>query len=82
MQLLLEDRFLAIDDISRVRCPVLVLAGDQDRIVPLTQSRRLYEAATATKELVILEGVGHNDIELLTGDEMLSAIERFVGRLS
>ena len=82
VQLLLRDRYTAIDDIERVHSPVLVIAGDQDRIIPLTQSRRVYEAATATKELVILAGAGHNDMELLAGDEMLAAIGRFVDRLA
>ena len=81
VRLLLQDRFDAIDDIKRVTCPVLVLAGDRDRIIPLGQSRRLYDAATSPKELVILAGADHNDFELLAGDEMLGAISRFLGQL-
>ena len=81
VRFLLQDRFAAIDDIPRVTCPVLVLAGDRDRIIPLNQSRRLYEAVTSAKELVILAGADHNDVELLAGDEMLAAISRFLGRL-
>ena len=82
VRFLLQDRFAAIGDIQRVTCPVLVLAGDQDRIIPLGLSRRLYEAATSTKELVILAGADHNDIEFLAGDEMLAAIRRFLGQLA
>ena len=81
IRLFLQDRFAAIDDIQHVTCPVLVLAGDRDRIIPLGQSRRVYDAVTSTKELVILAGADHNDFELLAGDEMLAAITRFLGRL-
>ena len=82
VRLLLQDRFAAIDDIHHVTCPLLVLAGDRDRTIPLGLSRRLYEAATAQKELVILPGADHNDIELLAGDKMLAAIRRFLGQLA
>ncbi len=80
VQLLLRDRFAAIDDIRRVDCPVLVIVGDRDRVVPLDQSRRLYDAIRPPKELVILEG-DHNDVDLLAGDEMIAAIVRFLGQL-
>lgn len=79
VQLLLRDRFSAIDDIRGVDCPVLVIAGDRDRVVPLDESRRLYDAVRSPKELVILEG-DHNDLELLAGDMMVAAIMRFLGR--
>ncbi len=82
VQLLLQDRFMAIDDIQRVHCPMLVLAGDQDRVIPLGQSRRVYDAAPSAKELIILAGADHNDIELLAGDEMMDAIRQFLGQLS
>ena len=82
VRLFLQDRFVAIDDISRVTCPVLVLAGDRDRIIPVGLSRRLYDAVTSTKELVILAGADHNDYDLLAGEEMLAAIRRFLGQLA
>ncbi len=80
VRLLLQDRFVAIDDIRRVSCPVLVIAGDRDSVVPLDESRRLYDATSSPKELVILQG-DHNDIELLAGDDMIAAIMRFLGQL-
>ena len=81
VRLLLQDRFDAFRDVPRVTCPVLVLAGDQDRIIPVSQSRRVYDAATSTKELVIVAGADHNDFSLLAGEEMLGAIRQFVDRL-
>ena len=81
VRFLLQDRYSAMEDITRVSCPVLVLAGDRDRIVPLGLSRRVFEAATSTKELVILPGSDHNDFELLAGDQMVVAITQFLGRL-
>src|SRR5262249_54941293 len=54
VRLLLRDRFSAIDQIRRIRVPLLVIAGGRDRIVPIDNTRRLYEAAIAPKTLLIL----------------------------
>ena len=78
VRLLLRDRFRAIDQIQRTRAPLLVIAGGRDRIVPIEYSRRLYDAATAPKTLLVLPGADHNDEELLEGDEMIQAIVRFL----
>ena len=75
---LLKDRFAADEQIKRVRCPVLVLAGDRDQIVPLELSRRLYEAVSGPKELVIIPDADHNDLALVTGDTLRDAVVRFL----
>jgi fermentation-respiration switch protein FrsA (DUF1100 family) len=78
---LLRDRFASIDRIAHVRCPLLVIAGSRDSIVPIEQSRRLYDAASSRKALEIVEGADHNDPELLAGEQMIRAIGRFLERV-
>ncbi|OFV90940.1 MAG: hypothetical protein A3G76_16355 [Acidobacteria bacterium RIFCSPLOWO2_12_FULL_65_11] len=80
--LLLRDRFAVIDQIQRVRVPLLVIAGGHDRIVPIENSRRLYDAAVAPKTLLVLPDADHNDYELLAGDEMIQAIVRLLQPLT
>jgi fermentation-respiration switch protein FrsA (DUF1100 family) len=75
---LLRDRFDSLGRIGRVRAPLLVIAADRDSIVPVEQSRRLYDAAPGRKALVVVAGADHNDAVLLAGSQMLDAIERFV----
>ena len=82
VRLLLRDRFAAIDQIRRIRVPLLVIAGGHDRVVPIENSRRLYDAAVAPKTLLVLPGADHNDAELLAGDEMIRAIVRFLQPLT
>ena len=75
---LLADRYPSLTRIERLDCPLLVIAGNRDRVVPLDQSRALYDAARVTdRRLVVLEGVGHNDRQLLDGREMLDQLDRF-----
>ena len=76
---LLRDRYLAVDTLRQVRSPLLVIAGERDRIVPLEHSRSLYEAAGDPKTFVSLPRADHNDMDLLAGDAMIDAIVRFLG---
>jgi fermentation-respiration switch protein FrsA (DUF1100 family) len=75
---LLRDRFTSLDRISKVRAPLLVIAGDRDGIVPADQSRRLYEAAHDPKTLLIIPNADHNDEPLQAGTQMIAAVLRFL----
>jgi uncharacterized protein len=75
---LLRDRFAPAEHIQRIRCPLLVIAGDRDTIVPFSQSQRLFDAALEPKTLAVIKGADHNDEALLAGREMIGAIERFL----
>jgi fermentation-respiration switch protein FrsA (DUF1100 family) len=78
---LLRDRYASVDRIPHVRSPLLVIAGSRDRIVPLEQSRRLFDAATGPRALEIIAGADHNDEALLNGPQMVGAIVAFVRQL-
>jgi uncharacterized protein len=78
VRLLLRDRYPSIDRIRQIEAPVLVIAGDRDRIVPLEHSRRLYDMAADPKQLLVVNGADHNDFELLAGPGMIAAIVRFI----
>ena len=78
VRLLLRDRFSCADRIARVSCPVLVLAAEDDAIIPVEHSRTLFDAAREPKRLVVIPGAGHNDYELLAGDRLVSEVLRFL----
>ena len=75
---LLMDRYPSLQRIPALQAPLLVIAGDEDDIVPWSLSRRLYEAAPEPKEFLTVPGVGHNDPALADGPQMVSAVERFL----
>ncbi len=75
---LLQDRYESISRIARIRCPLLVIAGARDSIVPVDLSRRLFAAAGEPKRLVIVPGADHNDEELLDGKQVIDAISGFL----
>ena len=78
VRLLLRDRYPSLDRIRTINAPLLVIAGDRDGIVPIDQSRRLFDVAQDPKELLVIEGADHNDYALLAGNEMVEAIVRFL----
>jgi alpha-beta hydrolase superfamily lysophospholipase len=50
-----------IDHIGAIGCPVLVVTGESDAMTPVAESRRLFDAAAPPKELLVVEGAGHED---------------------
>ena len=66
----LVDRYQSIDHIGEVNCPVTIVHGTDDQVVPIHLSRELFEAAPPRSEtgverrFIELPGVGHNAIPL------------------
>ncbi|MGI8574028.1 MAG: alpha/beta hydrolase [Egibacteraceae bacterium] len=75
---LLRDRYPSLERVGKVSAPLLVVAGDADEIVPLSVSRRLFEAAQEPKRFVTLAGTGHNDAALLDGPKLMQAVTAFL----
>ena len=75
---LLRDRFDSFSRISAVRCPVLVIAGRGDTIVPAAQSIRLHDHARGPRRLLLIDGADHNDDALLSGPQIIGAVREFV----
>lgn len=82
VRLLLSDRYPSIERIGQISCPLLVIAGDRDSIVPPKQSLRLFDTAPEPKRLVMVPGADHNDYALLAGDLLVEEVVRFVGAVS
>jgi fermentation-respiration switch protein FrsA (DUF1100 family) len=76
--LMLADRYPSRRRIVDLGCPLLVIAGAADRIVPPEQSRALYDAAPdGRKRFLLLQG-GHNDPELLAGERLVLETIAFI----
>src|SRR6266545_797191 len=48
---LLADRYDSLGRVGRLAAPLLVVAGERDRIVPAAHSRRLFDAAPEPKQI-------------------------------
>jgi fermentation-respiration switch protein FrsA (DUF1100 family) len=79
--LLLKDRFSNLEHIDDTHSPVMVIAGTEDTIVPTDQSRMVFEAANEPKQLLVIDGAGHNDAALLDGREIIDEMADFLRRV-
>ena len=68
------DAYPTVRRIRELSCPLLVLHGERDEIVPLAQGRALFEAARGPREMRVFAGAGHNDLVPLAGAEYAEAI--------
>lgn len=75
---LLRHRFDSLAVASQVRCPVLVLHGDADTIVPIALGERLCAGFAGPKEFVRVPGAGHNDLPLAAEGPFGERIAAFV----
>jgi len=71
------DRFHNLRHIRRVRCPVLVIHGTADEVIPVSHGRRLYEAAAEPKHALWIDGAHHNDVPLVGGARYWEALAAF-----
>lgn len=76
--LLLWDDYPSLDRIDSVEAPVTVVAGSADSIIPVEQSRAVYDAAANPAEWIVVEGADHNDPALADGPEVVSAVLRLL----
>lgn len=71
------DRFDNLDAMRRVTCPVLVMQGTEDRVVPPDHGPALLAAAGGPKRHLWVAGAGHNDVAWLGGAAYWEALTDF-----
>lgn len=84
---MLLDPFRSDQRIGEVTCPILMLHGDRDRVVPHELGEQLIAEAAAESEqgiaarFVTLPGADHNDVLLVSKSLMRRTLREFVSRL-
>jgi uncharacterized protein len=73
-----EGAYDSISRLTEISCPVLVVHGDVDALIPVEEGMRLFEAAREPKELFIVGGAGHNDVSMVAGREYSDRIGRWM----
>jgi len=67
-----------IGKVGEILCPVLVIHGTEDRVIPFEMGERIYQAISSPKQFIKISGAGHNDLSLHYGDEYWSPIHDFI----
>jgi fermentation-respiration switch protein FrsA (DUF1100 family) len=74
-------RFPAAAFAASAGCPVLVIHGDHDRVIPFAAGRELFAAIPEPKEFVTIRGGDHNDATPAEPSAYWSAVDALVARL-
>lgn len=73
-----KSRFDSLEEIRKVRAPILIAHGTRDEVVPFEMGRSLFAAAPEPKRFYPIAGAGHNDVIAMGGDSYLTSLQDFV----
>ena len=68
-----------VQAIRQVHVPLLMVQSDADVMTPLAGAQRLYAAANAPKQLVVVHGFKHNGLRRHTSEAWWNPVLSFVG---
>ncbi len=78
MEYVTKTRFDSVGKIARVRAPVLIIHGTQDKVIPFTMGQELYQAARQPKSFMPIEGAGHDDPFQVGGQKYFDRLKAFI----
>ena len=78
VRLMMRNSFESIQRIDRIRAPMLFLHSPEDAVIPISEGRRLFDAARGDKTFVEVRG-GHVDATTLDTEHFYGAIRTFLG---
>src|SRR5262245_34437892 len=76
------DKFPNYKEIGHVHCPVLIIHGANDSVIPLWHGQKLFDAANQPKQILVVPRADHNDLDVVAGTSYPKAIQSFTASLS
>ena len=58
----------SVNKLKEISCPLLVIHGERDMLIPVAEGLALYQAAGEPRELFIVRGAGHNEVSIVAGE--------------
>ena len=74
---LITQRFESIRKVAKLKSPLMVVHGTNDSLIDASLGRRLYEAATGRKHLLLVEGGSHFSTMAVGLDQYREALAQF-----
>lgn len=78
VSLLLQHRFDSTQYVDRIGCPLLIIYGGRDRVVPPERTKNLIDQIAGMKEVVYIDRADHGTIDMFP--EYWAAILRFINQ--
>lgn len=75
-------RYHLIDDMHKIKCPVLIISADHDISSTFDINEQIYNALRMQKELVVIENAGHTFKTPRNQEDLMQAIENWLKKLN
>jgi len=76
--LLCRGSFPTADRVATFQCPMLVVHGDRDEVIPYSEGKHLHRSAAPRADFLSIPGAHHNDLVDVAGEDYLKGLgERF-----
>jgi len=76
------DKFRNLAKIAQGQAPLLIFHGTDDTVIPLWHGQALYDRSSVDfKQIEIVKGAGHNDLQEVMGDRFWQVFEDFSRKL-
>lgn len=72
------DRFPNLAKINKIKCPVLIMHGKLDDVVPFYHSKKLFAQAPSPKLSLWVEQANHNDVTYVAGEKYVNILKEFM----
>ena len=72
------DKFNNFRKISSVSCPILIMHGQEDQVIPFWHGEAMYNRATSPKMSFWVPSAHHNDVMWVAGDAYWTTIHEFL----
>jgi len=79
VSLLITQRFEAVRKVDKIGSPLLVVHGDEDRLIRPDLGRKLYDAAAEPKRFILVEGGSHHNANLVGLPQYRQALAQLFG---
>lgn len=67
-----------IDSVARSRCPIFLIHGEKDALVPVEMCRRLQESCSSEATTMIVRNAGHGEARMIEEERCFSALEKVI----
>lgn len=67
----------ALEAVAKSNCPIFIIHGDRDMLVPVEMARELYRACGGPKRLWIVEGANHAESSCMKPEEYQKQVTEF-----
>lgn len=68
----------SLEEVSKTKCPIFIIHGDKDILVPVTMAKEIYQACSSHKKLWIVHGANHAESSCMNPEKYQKKVIEFL----